>query len=239
MRHLAAGIKQRGFCQPLLHQFQRHQPVVHPFEIRPAKTRQAHLRPTRVEAVEETAHQSLGIRVRFHRSVDKVHADDADGFLLFQVVLVQKAHVQHQVTGRTAWSGLETNAHPALAILLTAETAGGYGVGIYKKACVRSTLGREALVEQTVFVIQHMAQTILTHIALRGAINGIAHRHVVGAHAFGHCARRPAHPKKPSRHFLPRANLGKGAILATIKIYRLCLLRGGERGGGHQKNNPA
>jgi hypothetical protein len=61
--------------------------------------------------------------------VQQVHADDAEGFLLPRVFLVQHAHVDGDFGGLLARLRLETQAQPAVAFLLPSEPVSGNGVG--------------------------------------------------------------------------------------------------------------
>ena len=50
------------------------------------------------------------------------------------------------------------------------------------------------------------------------AVDGVAHRHVVGRHALGDRAGGAADAEEPAHHFLARADLGKRAVAARIEI---------------------
>src|SRR5262249_55800509 len=67
-------------------------------------------------------------------------------------------------------------------------------------------------------MVQHALHTLATDVALGGAVDRIAERHVVSGHGFGHGARGAAHAKEPPRHFLARAGLGKGAVTGFVEI---------------------
>ena len=163
-----------------------------------------------------------------HGRMHKIYPDDAHRFLLFYIILIQQANMQDDVIGFLPGCALKANAHPAQTILLPTETAGGHRIGKHKKARFSTALGSQPFVQQPVLVFEHVMQAFLTNITARLAINRIAHRHVIGAHALGHRPGRAADTKEPPRHFLASANLGKGAVLVAVEIDRLRFLRGAE-----------
>jgi hypothetical protein len=72
--------------------------------------------------------------------------------------------------------------------------------------------------QQVVFVLEHGAEAAPAHVTVGGAVDGVAHVHVVSGDGFGDGARSAAHPEKPARDLLAGADLGKGAVIARIEI---------------------
>src|ERR1051326_68063 len=56
------------------------------------------------------------------------------------------------------------------------------------------------------------------HISVRGAIDGIAHRHIVGRYGLRDGPSRPAHPEKPTGDLLPSPDFGEGPVSGGIQI---------------------
>ncbi len=104
--------------------------------------------------------------------------------------------------------------HSLVPLKLRAETVSANT----KKAVVSPRLSRSRLEVQRVLVVEHRFQPLPANVAIALAIDGVAHGHVVGRHALGDRARRPADAEEPADHFLPGADLGKRAIAALIEI---------------------
>src|SRR2546430_17682647 len=73
-------------------------------------------------------------------------------------------------------------------------------------------------------MVEHRLQPDSAHIPVCGAVNGIAERHIVCRHRLGDRASCAAHVKKPARHLLSCANLGKRPVLLAVEIYLKRLL---------------
>src|SRR5258706_10290124 len=119
------------------------------------------------------------------------------------------------------WSqrvGLEPNPHPAVGFVSLFETARLDGVGEDKETSGGPSLLLKPLIQQRILVLEHAMEPLARHITLGDAVNRIADCHVVSGHRFRDGSRSAAHPKEPARHFLPRPDLGKGAILRRVKI---------------------
>ena len=136
--------------------------------------------------------------------------------------------MEDDVIGFLTRGTLKSNSHPAQAILLPTVTAGGHRIGKHKKARFIPALYGQPFVQQAVLVFEHVMQALLADVPAGLAINRIAHRHVIGAHTFSYRTGRSANAEEPPRHFLPGANLSKGAVLVAVKIDRLRFLRGAE-----------
>src|SRR4051812_9876015 len=114
--------------------------------------------------------------------------------------------------------GLETNSHPAVALLPVFITARGYCIREDKEfGCVPS-FRAEPFPLQLVFIIEHHLEPLPADVALAGAVNRVAHDHVISRHRFGNGPGRAAHAKKPARHFLSRADFGESPVFARVEI---------------------
>ena len=77
-------------------------------------------------------------------------------------------------------------------------------------------LSRSRFEVQRVLVVEHRFQPLPANVAIAFAIDGVAHRHVIGRHAFGDRARGPAGAEEPADYFLPGPDFGKGSIAALV-----------------------
>src|SRR5437588_6296269 len=113
---------------------------------------------------------------------------------------------------------LETDAEPAVRLVVLLETARRHRVGEHKKCAEAAELSIETLDEQFVFVIEHRLEASAAHVAIGRSVNGIAERHVVGGHGFRDRAGSAAHMEKTAGHLLSGADLREGPILLRIEI---------------------
>ncbi|MEI9998563.1 MAG: hypothetical protein WDO13_05045 [Verrucomicrobiota bacterium] len=132
---------------------------------------------------------------------------------------------------------------PAMALVRAEIIARRHRVGEGEERRRRAALLAQPLAQQLHLVIEHVLQPRLTYVALALAVDRVRKRHVVGRDRLGQRARRATHAEEPARHFLPRADLGKGAVkpLVEVDLYgflvrrdrrRVELLHNQLRGGG-------
>src|SRR5437588_2984719 len=113
---------------------------------------------------------------------------------------------------------LETDAEPAVRLVVLLETARRHRVGEHKKCAEAAELSIETLDEQFVFVIEHRLKTSAAHVAIGRSVNGIAERHVVSGHGFRDRAGSAAHMEKTAGHLLSGADFREGPVLLRIEI---------------------
>ena len=94
----------------------------------------------------------------------------------------------------------------------------GHRIGKSKKGTPIPPLLTQPLQQQLVLVFQHFFQTFARDKTVGRPIDRITEGHVIGRHALGHCAGRPARLKKPTCHLLPRSNLRNRAVVASGEI---------------------
>src|ERR1043166_3014687 len=116
------------------------------------------------------------------RAMKEIHADHAKGFLLFDVGLVQQAHVDDDLAWLPAWLGLKTHAQPAVRFAALFKTARRNCVCKNEEGFLRSKFRVEPFDEKIVFVLEHCLETNTTDVALRWSIDRVAECHVVGRH---------------------------------------------------------
>ena len=68
------------------------------------------------------------------------------------------------------------------------------------------------------FLLEHRLQPLAADITLGLSIQRVAHAHVIRRDCLRHRPGRPADGEKPSRHFLPAADLGKSSVGARVEI---------------------
>lgn len=250
---LADGGEHRGIGQVLFDQLQTHQPVVHAGETRPGEVDHVHLKarlacgislPAHVfsrhpipqakgEIVHERADQCFRLAMQVKRAVDQIHADDPQRFLFADVFLVEQADVDDDFRRTIAWPGLETHAEPAVAFLLPGEAVRGDRVREHEEGAFVAARLIEALAEQIEFIIQHRLQPLAADVAIGGAVNRVADRHVVSGNGFGHGARRTADAEKAACDFLARADFGERAVFAGVQVDLQRFLVRVQFAGGH------
>ena len=121
---------------------------------------------------------------------------------------------------------LELDAHPTVALVVALVTARRHRVGKREKCRAIPALRLEPVQVELEFQVQHRLEPAPRHVTVRGTVNRVAHRHVVGRHALGDRPRRAAHPEKPAHDLLPRADFREGAIPARVEIDPESLLMG-------------
>ena len=87
--------------------------------------------------------------------------------------------------------------------------------------------------ELRVLVLEHRLETLATHVAWCGAIQAVAHGHVIGGDGFRDAGRGMADGEEPPRHFLTAADLGEDAVRRRIEIERERFLGRAEGRGFH------
>ena len=87
-----------------------------------------------------------------------------------------------------------------------------------KKAVSSPRVSLEALEVQLVLVVEHRLQARAADVALGLAVDGVAHRHVVGGHALGDGAGGAAHAEEPAHDLLAGADLGERAVAARVEV---------------------
>jgi hypothetical protein len=88
--------------------------------------------------------------------------------------------------------------------------------------------GAQSLDQSDELVLEHGLQALPADIALRGTVEHIAYRHVVGRNGLRHRSGRAPDREEPSGNLLAATDLGVRAILRRISVerYRLLLCAG-------------
>src|SRR5438270_9236225 len=153
------------------------------------------------------------------RAIEQIHADDPERFLLIDIRFVEHPDMDHDLARLAPRLILETNAQPAVRLVVLFETARRHRIRKNKKRPDAAEFFVQPLDEQTVFVVEHRLETVADHITLRGSVNRVAKWHVVRGHRLGDRARRAADVEKSPRHFLARTDLGERPLLLCVEIY--------------------
>src|SRR4029453_19574443 len=93
LQHFAVRAKHCCAAQSQLHKLERHHAVVHVAKFNSAELEHVDLEPTRGETVEQRFDEFFRHVTQEQRAVAKVHAHDAERFLLRRGFFVQHANV--------------------------------------------------------------------------------------------------------------------------------------------------
>jgi len=218
LQHMAVGRIHHRVGQPMLDEVEADGAIFDVQKVRPVELDHVHLDARDAEVVRQRDKEILDIEVLDERTINQVNADDAQGVLLRDGRLVPHAHVDDDVAGRGVGFELEAHAHPAVAFAGAFVVGGRDGVGVNEKRAAVAAGFIEPFGQQLVFVVEHLLQALARDIAAGLAVDVVAELHVVGRHALGDGARRPASLEKLPRHLLPRADFGKGAVNFGVEI---------------------
>ena len=107
---------------------------------RPAKLDHVNVDAARGEVIEQRFHNRFGRRVQKKCAVNKVDANDAQGFLLLDVARIEHTNVHHNFAGFAVRLGLKTHAHPAMTFVAAFKIARRDRIGEHEKLGVGTTL---------------------------------------------------------------------------------------------------
>src|ERR1044071_1348442 len=155
-------------------------------------------------------------------AMDEVYTNDAQSFLLADILLIEHADMNENFRGLSAWLGLETNAQPAMALFFLSSDS----VCEYKKAGFGTALIAQAFEEQIVFIGEHGVKPLAADIAICRPINSVANSHVIGRDGFGNRSGSATGAKEPAGNFLAGANFCKSAVSSGILVNALSFLAG-------------
>ncbi len=162
--------------------------------------------------------QALRVVMQEKCAVEKVHPDDAEGFLLQLVLVVQHAHVDDDLAVLIARMRLELDADPPVAVVGPGEVTRRHGVRESEEGRGVTAGVAQALQVQLVLVVEHALQALARDVALGVPIDGVTDGHVVSGDALGDGARRAAHAKEPAHHFLTGADLGERSVAPRVQV---------------------
>src|SRR5215475_8435615 len=87
--------------------------------------------------------------------INKVHAKNANGFLLEEARRIPHVDVQHDVVWLTTWLELKPYAHPTVGLIRPGIVARGHGVDKGEKARLRPTSFLQLLEELSPLAVKH------------------------------------------------------------------------------------
>ena len=204
--------------KPELHELQGHEPVVDAAELDAPEADHVDLDPVGVQAIEQALDEDLGLVMLEERAVQKVDADDPEGLLLQRSLNVEHAQVQGDLARLVVRVGLELDAHPAVALVAAPETPGHDGVGEGEEGGAVTTRVAEPVDVEGELVVEHGLEPGLGDVAVDLAVDGVAHRHVVGRHRLGDRPGCSAHAEEPTGHLLAGADLGHRAVPTGVQV---------------------
>src|SRR5262249_62269374 len=160
--------------------------------------------------------------------VRKIDADDAERFLLSRGILVEEKHVDENIGGCATGLRLESDAEPALAVLVARIASRGNRVGENEEGASIAAPWPEPFEKEPILALEHRRESLAAHVAVARSIHRVAHRGVVCRDGPRHRSRGAADVKEPARHFLACADLREGSVPGGIEVdlERLLLRRG-------------
>ena len=120
--------------------------------------------------------------------------------------------------GSSRGAGLEFHPHPAVALVAALEAACDHGVGKGEEGGVVAAPFTEAFDIEGKLTVEHRLKPGAGHVAVAGAVDGIADGHVVGRDALRDRACRRADAEEPTNDLLAGTDLGKRAVPAGIEV---------------------
>ena len=220
LEHLMVGPEHHGVGQAVLHEVQRHQAVVHFLESRAAELQHVDFDPVGPDVVDQGLDQLAQILAVVKCAVDQIASDDAEGFLLQDLLLVPHPDVEHDFARLAQGLGLEADAHPAVGLVRAFEILGRDRVGEDEEGRILAPQGLQPLDQQLVLVVEHGRKPLARDIARSLAVDRVAENHVVGRNRLGDRSRRPAGVEKEPGHLLAGPDLGKRAVFRPVQIDR-------------------
>ena len=120
--------------------------------------------------------------------------------------------MENDLVGLTTRRTLEADAHPTMGLVERLVGAGRHRISKGEERPLGSAFLVEALHEQGVLVIEHLAESLATHEARALAVDGIREGHIVGRDCLGDCSCSTTHMEKPACHLLTCPDLGEGPV---------------------------
>src|SRR5262245_27384186 len=186
-----------------------------------------------LHVVQQGLDELRGLLVMKEGRVRKIDADDAERFLLSRGILVEEKHVDENIGGRAAGLRLESDAEPALAVLVPRIASRGNRVGENEEDASIAAPWPEPFEKELILALEHRLESLAAHVAVARSIHRVAHRGVVCRDGPRYRSRGAADVKEPARHFLACADLREGAVPGGIEVdlQRLLLGRGSRHPG--------
>ena len=181
LRRLAAprppAVNIAGVGQPLLHELQAHQPVVHAGERRPGELDHVHFHAVPGQVVHQRADERLGPLVSRRRRRGCRFTPRMPSASCCRTFSWSHIRTWMMISdGSAARLGLEPDAQPAVALLLARVAPGGHGVGEHEELRRGPARRVQPLQQQVPLVVEHRLQALAAHVALRRAVDRVAHR---------------------------------------------------------------
>ena len=141
------------------------------------------------------------------------------------VVVVEHAHVQHEIVGLSIWMELEANAQPAVPLDGALKIDGRYRICKYEEVGVWALVA-QTIVHELIFVVEHFVQPAFTYVPTTGLrpVDLVGIRLVVCRHGFGNRPGSRADLKKVARYLLSSPNFSERAVDGGIQVDFKCFL---------------
>tara|TARA_Y100001954_G_scaffold237987_1_gene303673 strand:- start:1316 stop:1669 length:354 start_codon:yes stop_codon:yes gene_type:complete len=113
---------------------------------------------------------------------------------------------------------LEADPHPSMAFVVFLVIEGGNCIGEGKEVGFGTSVFRQPLLEQLVFVGHHLNKSLARYVAARVTVNSVAELHVVGRNGLGYRTGGSSGLKKMAGYFLTCTYFGKSTVLRCIEV---------------------
>src|SRR5437879_7042431 len=133
LQYLAVRVKHGSAAYSQLHELERHDTVVHVAKFDSSKLEHVDLNAPGSEVIEQRLDEFLRHMTQEKRAIAKVHAHNAKRLLLRRCLLVQHAHVHHDLARLIVDAALKLDPHPAVALVGTAIAPRHHCIGESKE----------------------------------------------------------------------------------------------------------
>src|SRR5262249_29663667 len=146
-------------------ELQRHDAVVDVAKFDSAELEHVDLDPPGGEIIEQRFHELLRDVAKEKRAIAKIHADDAEGFLLGRGFFVEHADVHHDLAGLIVDATLKLDSHPAMAFGRAAIAPRHDRVCEREKRSALTAIDAEPLHVEIKFAVEHCLKPATRHVA--------------------------------------------------------------------------
>src|SRR5262249_24685924 len=201
-----------------LDQLKTRQSTVEAVERRARELDHVDLDTLPLHVVEQGFDELRGLQVTVEGGMRESDADDAELLLRSHGIPVEEKDVDETVRGCSPGLRLESDAEPALAVLVPRIASRGNGVGENEKDASIDASWPEPFEKQRILALEHRLESLSAHIAVARSVHRVAHRGVVCRDGLRHRSRGAADVKEPPRHFLAGTDLREGAVPRGIDV---------------------
>ena len=171
------------------------------------------------QAIHQRLQHQLWFVIIPEAGIDEIDPQYTDCLLLEMIVIIQHAHMQHQIIGIPVRLQLKANTHPAITTDCTLVVDSCNCIGEHKKIGSRA-FEPKAAVHKLILMIQHFIQTRLTDISATGfgSVDMVRVHFIIGRHCLSNGTGSCTCLKKIACYFLTCPDFCEGAIDSRIQV---------------------